>query len=190
MRRSLAATMFCAVLCSWSSSPAKAVVTDRHGPQTGAPERTFVTVERPAKAGRRHKTARVSTPAPRRGGLVAVKARSGAVAYVAPHAAAPLQCVVDGIEAAGGHIKFMGGWRAHGSCRGCNKHPRGEAIDINQYARNVVRPGLPVNSTQIAQSCGVLHGAVWRNADKGHFEVGSSYAARRKPHRHRYARAG
>lgn len=52
MRRSLAATMLCAVLCSGGSLPAKAVASDRHGPQTGSSETAFVTVERPAKAKR------------------------------------------------------------------------------------------------------------------------------------------
>jgi hypothetical protein len=187
MRVLLAAMILCV--------SAVGALADRHSPQTGgaAMEQSaaLVTVEHRASAGKRHRAPRAAKATPRRGGLVAVRSRSGAVAYVAPHAHGPLQCVVNGIEAAGGHIKFMGGWRAHGSCSGCNKHPRGEAIDINQYARNVVRPALPANATVIAQRCGVLHGAVWRHADAGHFEVGSTYASRRHRHkRTRLARAG
>lgn len=119
--------------------------------------------------------------------LVTVKSRSGATAQVAPHAAAKLQCVIDGIEAAGGTIQFMGGWRAKGTIEQ-SKHPRGEALDINQYARNVVRPGLPKHTSLIAAKCGVLHGAVWRNADAGHFELTTTRNAQSIVNS--YARAG
>lgn len=100
-----------------------------------------------------------------------IRAKSGATAHVADSATSAFQCLVNGLEATGYRIHFMGGWRKHGSVRG-SLHPAGLALDINQFARNVTRPHLPASATSIAQSCGLIHGAVWRNADAGHFQKG------------------
>jgi len=110
---------------------------------------------------------------PSRNGLAAVTSASGKVAWVAPSAAGQFQGFVRDLEASGYRIDFMGGWRRHGSCRGCNMHPAGLAIDIDQIARNRLWRGkrLPEAATAIASRWGLLHGAVWRNADAGHFEV-------------------
>lgn len=100
-----------------------------------------------------------------------IHSHSGATAQVAQAAAGAFQCLVDGLDGIGYQIHFMGGWRAHGSVRG-SLHPAGLALDINQYARNVTRPRMPSAATGIASSCGLIHGAVWRNADTGHFQQG------------------
>lgn len=115
-----------------------------------------------------------------------IRARSGATAHVADSATAAFQCLVNGLEGIGYRIQFMGGWRKHGSVRG-SLHPAGLALDINQYSRNVTRPRMPESATGIASSCGLIHGAVWRNADAGHFQKGgwggydmSSYRRKRR----------
>jgi len=105
------------------------------------------------------------------GSLTAVRAQSGAVACVASHAASKFQAFVTALEATGYRIDFMGGWRKHGSCRGCNMHPRGLAIDINQTGRNRVTRSFPAGVTALAEQNGLLHGAVWQHADAGHFEL-------------------
>jgi hypothetical protein len=105
------------------------------------------------------------------GSLIAVRAQSGAVACVASYASSKFQSFVTALEATGYRIDFMGGWRRHGSCRGCNMHPRGLAIDINQTARNRVTRRFPAGVTSLAEQNGLLHGAVWQHADAGHFEL-------------------
>lgn len=100
-----------------------------------------------------------------------VNSQTGASATVAAGAAASFQCLVTGLDNIGYRIHFMGGWRRHGSVRG-SLHPAGQALDINQFARNVTRPRMPAEATSIAQSCGLIHGALWRNADTGHFQQG------------------
>jgi hypothetical protein len=104
------------------------------------------------------------------GALAAVHA-GRAVACVARSAVGAFQAFVSALESTGYRIDFMGGWWAHGSCRGCNMHPRGLAIDINQTARNRVTRRFPSGVTELAARYGILHGAVWHNADTGHFEV-------------------
>jgi len=116
------------------------------------------------------------------GGLSAVRAGSGAVACVASSAASAFQGFVSALEATGYRIDFMGGWRAHGSCRRCDMHPRGLAIDINQTGRNRVTRRFPPGVTQLAAHFGLLHGAIWSNADTGHFELLSA-----SPTRYAYA---
>jgi hypothetical protein len=117
------------------------------------------------------------------GTLTAVRARSGATACVASNAARNFQAFVSDLESTGYRIDFMGGWRRHGSCRECNMHPRGLAIDINQTGRNRVTRRLPAGVTEMAERHGLLHGAVWSNADAGHFELMSA-----SPTRYAYAR--
>lgn len=102
-----------------------------------------------------------------------VRASSGRTARVNPQYASRFQCLVRGLEAAGYKIDFMGGYR-HSKIAGTNrwsKHASGRAIDINQTGRNRVTRRLPHGATAIASACGLLHGAVWRHADAGHFEV-------------------
>jgi hypothetical protein len=117
------------------------------------------------------------------GKLTTVRAASGAFACVASHTADKFQAFVTELESTGYRIDFMGGWRAHGSCRGCNMHPRGLAIDINQTGRNRVTRRFPAGVTAMAERHGLLHGAVWNNADAGHFELMSA-----SPTRYAYAR--
>jgi len=117
------------------------------------------------------------------GKLSTVRAASGAIACVASHTAAKFQAFVTELESTGYRIDFMGGWRAHGSCHGCNMHQRGLAIDINQTGRNRVTHRFPAGVTAMAERHGLLHGAVWNNADAGHFELMSA-----SPMRYAYAR--
>jgi len=116
------------------------------------------------------------------GQLSAVHAGSGAIACVASRAAGAFQGFVSALEATGYRIDFMGGWRAHGSCRRCDMHPRGLAIDINQTGRNRVTRRFPPGVTALAAHFGLLHGAIWSNADTGHFELLSA-----SPTRYAYA---
>jgi hypothetical protein len=102
-----------------------------------------------------------------------VKASNGATAQVNPQYTGRFQCLVSGLEAAGYHIDFMGGYR-HSRIAGTgmlSKHAAGKALDINQVGRNRVTRRLPANATAIASRCGLVHGAAWRNADAGHFEI-------------------
>lgn len=109
-----------------------------------------------------------------------IRARSGASAQVSAAAAGPLQCVVNGLEAAGYPVRFMGGWRARGSVRG-SLHPMGMALDVNQVARNRTVPPMPAGEIAIARACGAISGAQWAHRDSGHFQVGGwEGSARRK----------
>lgn len=99
-----------------------------------------------------------------------VRSRSGANASVAPQHAAKFQCLVNRLEAAGVRITLLGGYGSR-DFRG-SKHPHGAALDVNQYARNVTRPHVPAGvGNAAARACGLIHGAVWRSPDGGHFEV-------------------
>jgi hypothetical protein len=80
------------------------------------------------------------------------------------------QCLVSSLDRAGYQIAFMGGWRRHGSVPH-SKHPAGKALDINQTARNRVTRKFPQGINRMARACGLFHGAEWRRADAGHFEV-------------------
>jgi hypothetical protein len=102
-----------------------------------------------------------------------VKASNGATAQVNPKYTGRFQCLVRGLEAAGYHIDFMGGYR-HSKIAGTghwSKHATGRALDINQVGRNRVTRRLPASASAIASRCGLYHGAGWRHADAGHFEV-------------------
>lgn len=99
-----------------------------------------------------------------------VKSRSGVVIYVNASARAALQCVVDFVEAAGVKIKYMRGYGV-GTVRR-SLHPSGQAIDINQFARDVTKPKVPRNiSNAAADKCGVISGARWGYADNGHWNL-------------------
>lgn len=114
-----------------------------------------------------------------------IRSKSGATANVADRAHSAFQCLIDKLDAQGYAIKFMGGYRRHGSVRG-SLHPAGLALDINQYSRNVTRPRMPGNEIELANSCGLVSGAQWHHADSGHFQQGG-YAGRSSGHRTRLA---
>lgn len=114
-----------------------------------------------------------------------IRSRSGATARVANSATPAFQCLIDKLDASGYKINFMGGWRKHGSVRE-SLHPAGLALDINQYRRNVTRPRIGPDATAMASACGLIHGAVWRNADAGHFQLGG-WAGVHHKHKRRYA---
>lgn len=105
-----------------------------------------------------------------------VRSRSGATAQVAPGARSAFQCLVDKYDAAGVRIVFMGGYGKRPF--NYSLHPKGLALDINQYSRNVTRPATPAAATAWARSCGLIHGANWGHADTGHFQLGG-WAGRR-----------
>ncbi len=100
-----------------------------------------------------------------------VRSASGATARVSAAHAGKFQCLVSALDRSGYKIDFMGGWRSHGSVAR-SKHPMGLALDINQTGRNRVTRRLPASTTAMASRCGLFHGALWRSADAGHFEVG------------------
>lgn len=122
-----------------------------------------------------HKPARPVGPPP----AGYVRSKSGATAEVNPKYQSQFQCLVNGLDAVGYPIRFMGGCRktliAGTTIR--SKHWTCEALDVNQTGRNRVAVRLPANTTAIARSCGLFHGAQWRDADAGHFET----LAGRKP---------
>jgi hypothetical protein len=117
---------------------------------------------------------------------------SGATAHVAASATHAFQCLVDRLEAAGYPVRFMGGWRAHGSVPG-SLHPSGLALDVNQLSRNVTRPPMPSNEIALANGCGLISGRQWANGDSGHFQLGGWAGGGRRHyaswHRRRYASA-
>ena len=100
-----------------------------------------------------------------------VRSKSGATAQVADRAASAFQCVIDRLEGQGYPVRFMGGYRSHGSVRG-SLHPQGLALDINQVGRNRTQPAMPRNEIELAASCGVISGAQWAYGDSGHFQIG------------------
>jgi hypothetical protein len=122
-----------------------------------------------------------------------VRSVSGATAHVAAGATAAFQCLVSALDRQGYPIRFMGGWRAHGSVPG-SLHPAGLALDINQLSRNVTRPAMPGNQIALANACGLVSGAQWNWADSGHFQLGGwagngrHYAHRSRHHRYASAR--
>ena len=145
--------------------------------------RGTATRERVRFGGRRFARLGRSAPQMSRGGagcggsMTAVHAGSGATACVSSSAASNFQQFVSALESTGYRIDFMGGWRSHGSCRRCDMHPRGLAIDINQTGRSRVTHGFPAGVTALAARYGLLHGAVWPHPDVGHFELMSASAS-------------
>ncbi len=102
-----------------------------------------------------------------------VYARGGVTAKVNPKYRARFQCLVDALEANGYRISFMGGYR-NSKIAGTDvvsKHAFGNALDVNQTARNRVKGALPKNASALAKQCGLFHGAQWGDPDAGHFEV-------------------
>lgn len=101
-----------------------------------------------------------------------LKSSNGKKAYVHPSAVKPFECLLKGLDGIRYPIKFVGGY----GCRPLrtSNHPRGLAIDVNQYSRDVTKPNVyGWNATKVANSCNLTHGAVWRNPDAGHFEIRS-----------------
>ncbi|MBN9007129.1 MAG: M15 family metallopeptidase [Rhizobiales bacterium] len=119
-----------------------------------------------------------------------VRSVHGASARVASRATGAFQCLVSALDRQGYPIRFMGGYRAHGSVRH-SLHPMGLALDINQYGRNRTQPRMPANEVALANSCGLISGAQWASRDSGHFQLGgwsggnSRRGARGRLHRRR-----
>lgn len=133
------------------------------------------------RAASKHPVAKAEPPK----GDGVVRAASGAVAYVARHATAAFQCVVDKLEAAGYRIKEMGGFASRGHIPG-SLHYRGLALDVNQLERNVTSPRMPSNEVEIANGCGLVSGAQWKHADSGHFQLGGYDGRPRYAHHRRH----
>jgi hypothetical protein len=115
--------------------------------------------------------------AARHGGMARIGI-DGHYASVSARAAANFQGFLDDLKAHGYPIKFIGGWRAHGSCKGCDMHPRGLAIDVNQKRRDVVTVPLSrALAHKLAQAHGLVSGGDWCNGDLGHFELASASRA-------------
>ena len=107
----------------------------------------------------------------------------GVTTQVAQGAQNALQCVLNALVARGYPVKFIRGY-GKGSVRG-SLHPSGYALDVNQLRRGVTVPRMPRDEVQLAASCGAISGAVWRNNDSGHFQVGG-WGGRHMPrHMHR-----
>lgn len=120
-----------------------------------------------------------------------VSSRSGVRVNVSPSAAGSLQCVINYVESHGVRITAMRGY-GRGTVRG-SLHPGGNALDINQYARNRTRPHVPAHiSNAAADACGVISGARWGYADNGHWNLGITASRHvryaRRHYRYRYAR--
>lgn len=107
-------------------------------------------------------------------------------AAMLPHA----QCLLRWLDAVGYRVKDIGGF---GERHNASAHPTGNALDIDQVARNVTTHRLPDGVTAAAASCGLVHGAIWSNPDAGHFEMpgkfgytglGRHYASRHSGHRY------
>lgn len=106
---------------------------------------------------------------------------------VAPAAAGPLQCVLNGLVARGYPVRFARGF-GHGSVRG-SLHPAGMAMDVNQTSRNRTTPRMPSDEIALASSCGVVSGAVWGGSpDSGHFQVGGWAGSSNYPRYRRHRR--
>lgn len=133
-------------------------------------------------------------------GLVALQTRSGQSYIVAAGAAKAFSGFVNWLESTGYKIKEIGGYtyRRIAGTRTISNHARGTAIDINQQERNVVSHRLPSGVTAKAAEFGLLHGAVWRHPDTGHFELigsrrfavigGATRYAKAKKRHHRHTR--
>lgn len=134
-------------------------------------------------------------------GLVGLQTKSGQSYIVAAGAAKAFSGFVNWLESTGYKITEIGGYafRRIAGSRSISNHARGTAIDINQQERNVVSHRFPANVTAKAAEFGLLHGAVWRRPDAGHFELigarrfaviggGSTRYAKAKKRHHRHTR--
>lgn len=103
------------------------------------------------------------------------------------------QAYIDDIEANGGIVKFMGGYRK-GHCSPRHMHSCSAAIDICQWSRDVVDKSchLPPRQklAEIASRHGLFEGGQWCNGDYGHAQdgvsagacTGTRYASARRAH--------
>lgn len=170
------------------------IVFDRHTGATEIGSRMFVreSGKRMKSAGLKHLRAKkrklrdLRDPVPVKAGDHVIVASSGAKASVSMAAKPRFTCLLNKLEAVGYHVDFMGGYASRGNS---SAHPTGNALDINQTARNVVTRRLPSNATEMARDCGLVHGAVWSNPDQGHFEMPRKYGYVIKHRRVRYAQA-
>lgn len=165
-----AAVLAILLLAALASSKAHACTFDNDG-RVKCFESTERTVK---KAGKRRASYDANG---NRAALATIRASNGRTAKVASRYASQFQSFIDDLESEGYRIDFMGGWRSWGTCRSCDAHPGGRAIDINQTGRNRVTRRLPSNVTAIAARHGICHGAIWGNPDRGHFEIASKSRA-------------
>lgn len=169
MIRTLAALAFAGAVLM----PTGVRAVEPHCPSTCASEVDRHSYREPQK--RKRKIARAARRAPAaKPGLVKIVApHSGRTAWLAPAAAPKFQAFVNELEASGYRVGVMSGWRRSGSCRGCDMHPRGLALDIDQTGRNIMPKGkrFPAGVTAMAARHGIGHGAIWSNPDTGHFEL-------------------
>lgn len=128
-------------------------------------------------------------------GLVVLRTDRGLPYVVAAGAANAFAGFVSWLESTGYRITEIGGYafRRIAGTHTISNHARGTAIDINQTERNRVTRRFPAGTTEMAERFGLLHGAVWRHPDTGHFEVVGSrkfavIGPERSERRKRYAR--
>lgn len=124
--------------------------------------------------------------------LARVSSATGVSAMVDARGAWRFQGLIRDLEAAGYGIATLCGrsWRNIAGTHVLSKHAVGDALDVNQLARNRVLLPLPANATTIAARWGLVHGAVWRHPDQGHFEIpGPNPGRRHARRRHRRGRA-
>lgn len=116
------------------------------------------------------------TNGPRCPGLVTLRTRSGKPYTVTAGAARSFRGFIGWLESTGYRIDAIGcvAVRRIAGTRTWSNHARATACDVNQTARNRVTRPLPPNTTTKAAEFGLLHGAVWRNPDTGHFELMAS----------------
>lgn len=118
-------------------------------------------------------------------GLQRIQTGSGVGTSVSGEAAPHFQGFLDDLEAAGAPISSVGGFnrrRIAGSSR-MSQHSYGNAIDINQSARNIVTPAFakwarenPDKLREFEHKHGLVSGASWRSPDFGHWEFGGKQA--------------
>jgi hypothetical protein len=127
------------------------------------------------------------------GAATVVSHKTGATATVGSDHAAAFQAYINDVEAAGGVIIFMGGYRK-GRCSPRHMHSCNKALDLCQTRRDVVDPRchLPHRAelARIAARHGLFEGGQWCDGDYGHAQVGLTAAAcgqemvaRRRPQR-------
>lgn len=83
---------------------------------------------------------------------------------------------------------FTNGYRPWGTCRGCEMHPRGLALDYDQLARDRTAVRMSRSeASRIARRHGLVSGGDWCHGDLGHFEVdvGTNAPPCRVARRHR-----
>jgi hypothetical protein len=113
------------------------------------------------------------------------QASNGVGAYAHPSSVSTFQCILQGFENIGMRIAWVGGY----GCRPLrtSNHPRGLAMDVNQYARDRTRPVVPRQpGVDIARKCNATSGAVWRHPDNGHFELRSASRSQQRARRASY----